>query len=91
MRAELVALAGADANGQIIAMGQRLGIGILSKRTAMAQDPYVDDPEFEHDQIVSEALEQALLSGLQQGAATGALPPGDVASIAASLIVLPQS
>jgi len=47
----------------------------------MAIDPLVDDPEFEHDTVIGEQLEQALLSSVQQQAAEGAIPPGDLARI----------
>jgi hypothetical protein len=67
--------AGSDINSLIIGLGQRVGLGIMSKHTAAQLDPYVDNPEFEHDAIIAEGLEQALLSGIQQQAAEGALPP----------------
>ena len=34
----------------------------------MAIDPLVEDPEFEHDAVVAEQLEQALLVSIQQQA-----------------------
>ena len=43
--------------------------------TAATLDPFIDNAEFEHDKIVSEGLEQALLAGLQQQASAGAIPP----------------
>ena len=66
---------GADINSLIIGIGQRVGLGIMSKQTAATLDPYIDNPEIEHDSIISEGLEQALMSGLQQQAASGAIPP----------------
>ncbi len=41
----------------------------------------VEDAEAEHDTVVAEQLEEALLSGLQQQAAAGTIPPGDLAAI----------
>lgn len=73
--------AGSDLNGLIIGIGQRVGLGIMSKKTAATLDPYIDNPEVEHDQIIAEGLEQALVSGLQQQAATGAIPPVVVAKV----------
>ena len=73
--------AGSDINTLIVGLGQRVGLGIMSKKTAARMDPYVDNAEFEHDAIVSEALETALLSGLQQQAAQGAIPPDTLARI----------
>jgi len=72
---------GADINNLVIGGGQRVGMGTMSKRSFMAIDPLIDDPEFEHDTVVGEQLEQALLSSVQQQAAEGAIPPGDLARI----------
>ena len=66
---------GSDLNSLIMGIGQRVGLGIMSKETASHLDPYIDNPEVEHDQIISEGLEQALMSGVQQKAATGEIPP----------------
>jgi hypothetical protein len=66
---------GSDINQLIVGVGQRVGLGTMSKQTAAELDPYIDDAEVEHDRIVAEGLEQALLSGIQQQASTGALPP----------------
>ncbi len=73
--------AGVDLNNLIIGTGQRIGVGTMSKRTAQELDPLIDDAEQEHDRVVSEALEQAMLSSLQQQAAQGAIQPVDVAHI----------
>lgn len=75
--------AGTDANGLPISLGQRLGIETMSKRTAMTLDPLITDPEHEHDQIIAERLESAVLQSIEQGAATGAIPPHDAARIMA--------
>lgn len=72
---------GADINSLIIGIGQRVGLGIMSKQTAATLDPYIDNPEVEHDSIIAEGLEQALMSGLQQQAASGAIPPLTVAKL----------
>ena len=73
--------AGSDINTLIVGLGQRVGLGIMSKRTAAKLDPYVDSPEFEHDRVVSEGLETALLTGLQQQASSGGIPPAALARI----------
>jgi len=65
----------------IIGLGQRIGLGIISKETAASLDPFVDNPENEKDRIVAEGLEQALMAGLQQQAASGQIPPLTVAKI----------
>lgn len=75
------AQAGADVNGLVIGAGQRVGLGTLSKRGMMELDPLIDDPEVEHDRVVYEALEAAVLQGVQSRAASGELPEVDVARI----------
>lgn len=72
---------GSDLNSLIIGIGQRVGLGIMSKQTAATLDPYIDNPETEHDTIIAEGLEQALMAGLQQQAAAGSLPPIVLAKI----------
>ena len=49
-------------------------MGTMSKRSFMAIDPLVEDPEFEHDAVVAEQLEQALLVSIQQQASEGSIP-----------------
>jgi hypothetical protein len=66
---------GSDMNSLIIGLGQRVGLGTMSKYTAAVMDPYIENPEAEHDQIIAEGLEQALMAGIQQQASTGAIPP----------------
>jgi hypothetical protein len=66
---------GADVNALIIGLGQRVGLGIMSKETAATLDPFIDNPEAEHDRIISEGLEQALVAGIQQQASSGQIPP----------------
>jgi hypothetical protein len=73
--------AGADANALVVGLGQRIGIGTMSKRTAQEIDPLVADPEREHDRVVQEQLEQALLLSVQQQAQAGTIPPVDLAKI----------
>lgn len=73
--------AGSDINTLIVGLGQRVGLGIMSKQTAARMDPYVDNAEFEHDAIIAEGLETALMSGLQQQASQGAIPPDTLARI----------
>jgi len=80
------AYAGADANALIVGLGQRVGIGTMSKQTAQEIDPLVADPEQEHDRVISESLEQAMLQSIQIQAQQGAIPPADLARIM-SLVV----
>jgi hypothetical protein len=75
--------AGSDINSLVIGLGQRVGLGTMSKKTAAHLDPFIENPEIEHDTIIAEGLEQALLSGIQQQASEGALPPLVLAKIMA--------
>lgn len=72
---------GADLNDLVVGGGQRLGMRTMSRRSFMALDPLVEDPEFEHDTVILEALEDATLQSLGQMAAAGQIPPGDIARI----------
>lgn len=66
---------GTDLNSLIIGLGQRIGLGIMSKETAATLDPFIDNPEVEHDRIIAEGLEQALVASIQQQASGGQIPP----------------
>jgi len=76
---------GTDMNSLIIGLGQRVGLGIMSKQTAAELDPFVSDSEMEHDRIIAEGLEQALVAGIQQRAAAppeaGGIPPMILAKV----------
>ena len=73
--------AGSDVNNLIIGLGQRVGTGLMSKESAREADPLISDPDMEHDRIVSEGVEAALLSSIQQQAANpqGPYQPADLA------------
>lgn len=73
--------AGADINALVISGGQRVGIGTMSKRSFQELDPLVHDAETEHDRVTQESIEAALLSSIQTQAASGAIPPADLARI----------
>lgn len=72
---------GTDVNSLIIGLGQRVGLGIMSKQTAARLDPFIENAEQEHDRIIAEGLEQALVAGLQQQATTGQIPPAVLAKL----------
>lgn len=72
---------GTDLNSLMIGIGQRIGIGMMSKKTAATLDPMISDAEYEHDAIQAEGIEQALLAGLQQQVTSGAMPPLVLAKI----------
>ena len=73
--------AGSDANALAVRIGQKLGLQVMSKRTAQELDPDIDDPDREHDRIVSESMEQALLSSIDQAVAAGQIGPLEVARL----------
>jgi hypothetical protein len=73
--------AGSDVNNLIIGLGQRLGAGLMSKESARESDPLISDPDLEHDRIIAEGVESALLASIQQQAANpeGPYQPEDLA------------
>lgn len=73
--------AGADINNLVIGLGQRIGTRTISTQTAMEIDPLVDDPEGEHQRIVGEQLESAVLASVANAAATGAMDLTDLNAI----------
>lgn len=56
--------AGSDADSLVVAGGQRLGIGTMSKKSFMEIDPLVDDPEQETERVRAEMLEGMLFQNL---------------------------
>lgn len=70
---------GADANGTVIGLAQRVGAELLSVKSAMELDPMVEDAAKEHAQRVSEQIEAAVLAGFQQQVSQGQVPLEDSA------------
>ncbi len=58
--------AGVDAAGLPVEIGQRVGMGIMSKRTAMETDPLIPDPQLEFDRMNTETLRMGLQASLAQ-------------------------
>ena len=73
---------GSDANGMVVQVGQMVGLGAMSKQTAMEMLPQIEDPIRERDQVELEGLRAALLAGLEQQASAGSLDPSIIARIA---------
>lgn len=73
--------AGSDVNSLIVGLGQRLGTGLMSKESAREADPLISDPDMEHDRIIAEGVESALLASIQQQAVnpSGPYQPEDLA------------
>ena len=80
---------GADVNSLVVGIGQRLGMGLMSKESAREADPLISDPDLEHDRIVSESMESALLSSIQSQAAdpNGPYQPDDLAYLTRLVLV----
>ena len=80
---------GSDVNSLIVGLGQRLGTGLISKESARESDPLISDPELEHDRIVGESMEAALLSSIQTQAADpqGPYQPADLAYLTKLVMV----
>jgi hypothetical protein len=80
---------GSDVNSLIIGLGQRLGTGLMSKESAREADPLISDPDMEHDRIIAESMEQALIASIQQQAAdpNGPYQPEDLAYLTRLTVV----
>lgn len=74
-------VSGTDMNSLIIGIGQRVGLGTMSTETAQHLDPFIDNPEAEHDAIIAEGIEKALVGSIQQKATDGSMPPLVLAKI----------
>ena len=78
-------LPGSDANGIAVAIGQKIGMGIMSTETGMELDPTIEDPAREKHRIIMDGLEKALLAGLEQQLTSGQMDSVMVAKIAMKL------
>ena len=79
-------LPGSDANGIAVAIGQKIGMGIMSTETGMELDPTIEDPQREKHRIIMDGLEKALLAGIEQQLTAGQMDPVMVAKIQMKLI-----
>jgi len=76
-------LAGVDVNGLMVGIGQRIASGVMSAQTGAEIDPMVNDPELERRRITAEALDRAMLQGVEAQAQNGMIPPHFVARMKA--------
>jgi hypothetical protein len=83
--------AGSDENSLIVGIGQRVGLKMMSIQRAAELDPLIDDPEEEHNRVVSEALEATVLASLQQAGQSGSVGVHDLASIAQAVLTNRQN
>lgn len=67
--------AGVDAQGMVIELGQMVGTGLMSKRSAMESHPAIEDAQSEFDRMNMEHMRDALLGGLAQMAQDPQMAP----------------
>lgn len=77
-------MAGSDTNALTVAVGQLLGMRLISPESARELLPLIEDADLEHDRVIADGIEAALLSSIQQQAANpeGPYQPGDLAFLA---------
>ena len=75
------AFPGSDVNAITVALGQAVGSQMMSRATARAKHPLVEEPDLEERSIVVEALRDALVQSIQTQVANPQMPmdPIDVA------------
>jgi hypothetical protein len=73
---------GSDINQLVVSMGQRVGLGTMSRETATELDPLIENPERERDRVQAEQLDTAVMASIQQAAQAGQIPPPVVAKVA---------
>jgi len=72
---------GSDAAQLTVRLGQKVGAGMMSRETAMENDPDIDDVDAEMDRLTVQQLTDAQIQGLQARVSQGAVPEADVARI----------
>ncbi len=65
------ALAGADADGQVIRVGQLVGMGLMSEDTGRELIPEIKDAEAEKDRVVAGQIRKGILADFMQPSAPG--------------------
>lgn len=65
------ALAGADANGQVIRIGQLVGEGLMSEDTGRELIPDIKDPELEKDRVTASQIRKGILAEFMQPSQPG--------------------
>ena len=75
------AVPGADVQGLTVALGQLRGAKAISAATFRSLHPWIGDPEGENQRVLEEDLEEALRVSLLERAASGGIPPEDMATI----------
>lgn len=65
------ALAGADADGQVIRIGQLVGTGLMSEDTGRELIPDIKNPELEKDRVVASQIRKGILNEFMQPSQPG--------------------
>jgi hypothetical protein len=81
---------GTDINNLTIRVGQKLGMGVISKRSAMELDPEIEDVELELDRMNAEEIERAFWAWVQQQASQGQFTPDDIGLLSKLIITNKQ-
>src|ERR1700680_2482582 len=76
---------GVDAASMTVAFGQKIGMGVLSARTAMELDPSINDPHEERTRIYMEGVDRALLTSIEQLASAGQMDPHSISRLGIEL------
>lgn len=74
-------IAGTDAQGLTIMLGQLLGTKAISRRTFRERHPFIGDAEEEGARVDEEEFEQMAMQAIMQQVATGMMPPQVLARI----------
>lgn len=68
------AIPGADVNAATVNLAQMAAAELMSKRTVRERHPWIQDADFEENQLTIEGIRRAQVAALEQGAATGQMP-----------------
>lgn len=73
--------AGADVNGTTIAIGQLIGLELMSKKEARKLHPLIDNPEASGDEFLAEQLETSILTEMLQPGSMSVVDKARVAEL----------
>jgi hypothetical protein len=78
---------GQDQAGLVIGIGQRIGMGTMSKETGQELDPMISDPTRERQRVMIETVDTAILSSVATAAQSGQMSPVDAALLKRRLVL----
>lgn len=73
--------AGADVNGLTIAVGQLIGLELMSKKEARRKHPLIDNPDETGDEFIAEQLESSILVEMLQPGSMSVVDKARVAEL----------